>query len=42
VPLLLLVLFRVTLLDSGDELGKLTLIFATDFSDGENSGGLTL
>lgn len=40
MPLLLLVLVRVTLLDSGNKLGELAFVFGADFSDGENGSGL--
>jgi hypothetical protein len=36
----LVVLLKVTVLDSGDELGKLVLVLGADLGDGEDSGGL--
>ena len=36
----LLELVTVALLDSGEELGELSLVFLTDLSEGEDSGGL--
>jgi hypothetical protein len=34
-------LLKVTVLDSGDELGELVLVLGADLGDGEDSGGLT-
>jgi len=36
----LVVLLKVTVLDSGDELGELVLVLGADLGDGEDSGGL--
>jgi hypothetical protein len=36
----LVVLLKVTILDSGDELGELSLVLGADLSDGEDSSGL--
>jgi hypothetical protein len=36
----LLVLLEVTILDGGDELGKLSLVLRPDLGQGKNSGGL--
>jgi hypothetical protein len=38
----LLVLLKVTVLDSGDELGELGLVLGADLGDGEDSSGLGL
>lgn len=35
-------LLKVTILDSGDELGELSLVLGADLGDGEDSSGLEL
>lgn len=40
VPLGLLVLLEVAFLDSGNKLGKVTLVLATDLSQGKHGSGL--